>query len=290
MQKGKASTTAGDAAGARALHTLFEQPVILDDPFALDFASPNFRRIANNRLLRFFVMRFIFSKIRPVAGQVLARARYAEDLLHEAVAQGMAQYVIVGAGYDSFALRNPSLENQINIYEIDHPDTQASKRQKFEALGLETPDMVEYAPVDFEVETVADGLARSGFASDQPAFFSWLGTVPYLTRPATESTLSAIARFSAPGSRIVFDYLLPEYCIPQEELKTTKALKKFTEQRGEPLIGELVPQELPAFLESLGWRLEADLDVEAQAQRYFTDRDDGLRPWAASRFAYAVAP
>ncbi len=287
MEKGQASSTAGDAAGARALHTLFESPVIFDDPYAIDFASPRYRKIASNPVLRFFVMRFIFSKIRPVAGQVLARARYAEDLLQEAVRSGMQQYVIVGAGYDSFALRNPDLDGRIKLYEIDHPDTQTSKLERLQALELRSPAMVEYVPVDFERETVADGLARSGFSPDQPAFFSWLGTVPYLTPEATENTLRAIAGYAATESQIVFDYMLPEHCIPQEEMRTTRALKRFTQQRGEPLIGELIPDDLGRLLKTLGWELLEDLDVNAQTQRYFADRSDGLRPWAASSFAHA---
>ena len=288
MQKGQASSTAGDAAGARALHVLFESPVIFDDPYALDFASPRFQKIATNRLLRFFIMRFVFSRIRPVAGQVLARARYAEDLLRDAIDQGVEQYVIVGAGYDSFALRHPELEGKIRIYEIDHPDTQASKLQKLKTLGLATPSMVEYVPVDFESEAISDGLARSNFRTDAPAFFSWLGTVPYLSQEAVESTLRAIAGEAAPGSQIVFDYMLPEHRIPSGELRTTRALRRFTEQRGEPLIGEIDPAELPDLLARLGWTLQQDLGLEAQPQRYFQNRTDGLRPWAASNFAHAV--
>ena len=288
MEKGKASSTAGDAAGARALHTLFESPVVFDDPYALGFASPNYQKMANNRLLRFFVTTFVLNKIRPVAGQVLARARYAEDLLLEAIAQGMRQYVIIGAGYDSFALRNPQLDGELKIYEIDHPDTQASKREKLAELNLQPPSMVEYVPVDFEHETVADGLARSSFQPHAAGFFSWLGTVPYLTRSATENTLRALAQHSAPGSQIVFDYMLPEHLVPASEMRTTRALKKFTEYRGEPLIGEIDPAELAALLDNLGWQLLEDLEFDEQARRYFGNRSDGLRPWAASSFAHAL--
>lgn len=287
MKQGKASTTAGDAAGARALHTLFEKPVIFDDPYALGFASPRFRKLADRPILRFFVMQFIFRKIRPVAGQVLARARYAEDLLDGALGSGVRQYVIIGAGYDSFALRRPNLAGHLKLFEIDHPDTQARKLEKISQLELKPPEMVEYVAVDFERETVAEGLARSGFRTDIPTFFSWLGTTAYLSREATEGTLRAIAQYAAPGSEIVFDYMLPDKAIPKSEIRTSRHLKKFTQQRGEPLIGEIDPVELEALLEGLDWELIEDLDGSEQEARYFSGRSDGLRPWAATNFAHA---
>jgi len=287
MNKGQASNGAADAAGARALHVLFEQPLVFDDPYALGFASPRFRNMADKPLLHFLIMHVLCRKMRPVSGQILARARYAEDLLDRALANGIQQYVIIGAGYDSFALRRPNLKSHLKLFELDHPLTQARKREKIAQLKLRPPEMVEYVALDFERESVAEGLARSGFNADTPAFFSWLGTVPYLTHEATAGTLSSVAQVAARGSEIVFDYMLPDSAIEKSERRNTQALKKFTQKRGELLISAMEPAELESCLDTLGWELLENINAQEQERRYFTGRRDGLRPWAASNFAHA---
>jgi methyltransferase (TIGR00027 family) len=127
MRKGKASRTAEVAAAARARHCLYESPVIFHDPFALEFTSP-WRRIVVTRPLRWLVFEQLLRALRPVGAQIVARSRYAEDVLEQAIAAGVRQYVIVGAGFDSFAVRRRDAESKLRVFELDHPNTQQAKR------------------------------------------------------------------------------------------------------------------------------------------------------------------
>ena len=201
MKEGRASRTAESAAAARAVHYLYHSPTIFEDPFALEFTSPVWRRIIVTRPLRWFVFNVLLRSLLPVAAQVVARSRYAEDLLEQAIAAGVRQYVIVGAGFDSFALRRRDLEPTVRVFELDHPDTQRAKRRRLLTLGVDQPNNVEFVGIDFEHESVADGLTRSNYQPARPAFFSWLGSTPYLSNAATLGTLGSIARLAAISTR-----------------------------------------------------------------------------------------
>jgi methyltransferase (TIGR00027 family) len=190
----------------------------------------------------------------------------------------------VGAGFDSFALRRRDLESKLRIFELDHPDTQQAKRERLGRGGL--PGNLEFVAVDFERENVADALARSTFEREQPAFFSWLGTTPYLSNSATRQTLAAIARFAATGSGLVFDYLIPDTLLLEPDRLTVEKLKRLTQRQGEPLVGAFDPQELRGMLASVGFEFVENLTAAQQEQRYFANRRDGLRPGAASCFAH----
>jgi len=284
VKKGRASRTAEIAAAARAHHCLYESPVIFQDPFALEFTSPMWRRIVVTKPLRWLVFERLMRTLRPVGAQVVARSRYAEDVLEQAIAAGVRQYVIVGAGFDSFALRRRDLESSVRVFELDHPDTQQAKRERLR-VGL--PGNLEFVAADFERETVADALSRSSFERQRTAFFSWLGTTPYLSNSATRKTLASIGRFAATGSGVVFDYLVPDNLLLEPEKLTVEKLKRFTARRGEPLVGAFHPEELEAMLASGGLELVETLTPAQQEQRYFANRRDGLRPMPASFFALA---
>jgi methyltransferase (TIGR00027 family) len=284
MNKGKVSRTAEAAAAVRARHCLYESPVIFQDPFALEFTSPAWRTIVVTKPLRWLVFERLLRALRPVGAQVVARSRYAEDVLEQAIAAGVRQYVIVGAGFDSFALRRRDLESSVRVFELDHPDTQQSKRERLR-VGL--PDNLEFVAADLERETVADALVRSNFQRERRAFFSWLGTTPYLSNSATRQTLDSIGRFAATGSGVVFDYLVPDELLLEPDKLTVERLKRFTARRGEPLVGEFHPEELEAMLASGGLELVETLTPAQQEQRYFANRRDGLRPMPASFFVHA---
>lgn len=285
MRKGKASRTAEVAAAARARHCLYESPVIFQDPFALELTSPTWRRIVVTRPLRWLVFEQLLRALRPVGAQIVARSRYAEDVLEQAIAAGVRQYVIVGAGFDSFALRRRDAESKLRVFELDHPDTQQAKRERLLRIGL--PGNLEFVAADFERETVADVLVRSGFERERPAFFSWLGTTPYLSNSATRQTLASIAHFAATGSGVVFDYLVPDELLLAPDKLTVEKLRRFTARHGEPLVGAFHPEELAPMLASVGLELVENLTAAQQEQRYFANRRDGLRPMPASCFAHA---
>src|SRR6185437_16545034 len=135
---------------------------------------------------------------------VIIRSRYAEDALKAAAQRGTRQYVLIGAGFDSFVLRRPAFANGIEIFEIDHPATQALKIERIRACGITLPASVHFIAADLASETLASALARSSFRGGEPAFFSWLGVTVYLTREANMATLRAVASSSAAGSELVF--------------------------------------------------------------------------------------
>jgi len=286
MQQGQASRTAEGSAAVRAIHRLQDEPRIFDDPYALELTSPAWRRIARSGPLRWLVTRVLLPSLRPIAAETVVRSRYTEELLEQAIARGTRQYVIVGAGFDSFALRRRDDPSGLRVFELDHPDTQRVKIERIRSLGIESPDFVEFVGVDLERHAVAEALADSSFDAALPAFFSWLGTVPYLSNDAAIATLRSIAGCAAPGSEIVFDYLVPDEVLSDPERRVVEKLRAFTARRGEPLVGAFHPDELGAALGELGLVLVENLSGREQEKRYFAGRDDGLLPLPSGFFAH----
>lgn len=287
MKAGRTSRTAEAAAASRAWHSLYASPAVFEDPFALRFTSPAWQRIILTKPLGWFVFRVLLRSLGPIGAQIVGRSRYAEDLLDRAIASGIGQYVIIGSGFDSFALRRRDLESTIRVFELDHPDTQQAKRHRLLTLGIDLPDNLEFVAIDFERKTVADGLGQSSYHPAHRAFFSWLGTTAYLTNSATVNTLASITRIAEPGSEIVFDYLVPEEILSREDAQFVRKLKRFTARRGERLIGEFHPEGLEKVLRSVGLEPVENLSAAEQEKRYFTNRKDGMRPTPGSFFAHA---
>jgi methyltransferase (TIGR00027 family) len=277
------SKTAEIAAAIRAGHLAFDDPPkIFEDPLAGGLVmTPFYRAIAKSRAVHWISANLIFRRLKPVMVGILIRARYAEDQLRKAVRKEIRQYVLLGAGLDSFAWRRPAWSEGVRVFEVDHPATQEAKRRRLAELGLAIPDYLESSPVDFERETAADCLARSSFARDQTAFFNWMGTVPYLTREAVFNTLNTLAGFACPGSEIVFDYpILIELLDPQ----TRKAFKKeqrYVSRRGEPWLFFADPRQLPGQIEQCGYQVIENVSPSEMEARYLSGRKDGLRTTAA---------
>lgn len=286
MQAGHRSRTADAAAALRAGHELYAQDKVFSDPYALQLTSARWRLLMGNRLLHALLLRRVLRPLAPITGQILARSRYAEDCLNAALARGITQYVIVGAGLDSFALRRNDLAHRLKVFEVDHPDTQRAKRARLAELDLSLPANLEYAAVDFERESIADGLARSSHRRDAPAFYSWLGTTHYLRPDTTLATLKAIAACSAPGSEVVLDYSLPRELLSVTDQLGSRGLARYTRRSGEPLIGQFAPPALHAAVEALGWQVVEDLSGADQTSRYFANRSDGLKPTAAAHLLH----
>ena len=272
------------AAAFRAAHYLYDEPKVFEDSYALALTSPHWRMVCRSRLLHWFVLRRFLGDLRPVHGQILARSRLAEEALGRAIGSGVTQYVIVGAGLDSFALRRPDLMARLRIFEVDHPATQAAKRSRVRELVGQDPAHLQYVPVDFERETVADGLRRSGFDPSRPAFVSWLGVVYYLTRDAVFGTLRAIREIAAPGSELVLDFTVPLDQVPAEDLRVSAAMRRFAAHRGEPFLTRLDPALFPGEAEALGYRVLELVGSPEQQRRFFAGRQDGLRTVGTSHF------
>jgi len=258
MQTGQPSRTAMGAAAHRAAHQLLEGGNILSDPLALpilgapiESLNDESRREPFSRALRLFIA---------------LRSRLAEDAVAEHAARGLRQLVILGAGLDTYAYRSP-LGNTLRFFEVDHPATQEWKRQRLVAAGITIPEALRFAPVDFERETLADGLAAAGFNPDLPTFFTWLGVVPYLTDAAVFGTLAYIAGLSG-GAQVIFDYANPR-------------------ADGDP--GRAGHEALAARVASIGEVFESFFETDVLTTRLlalgFTDIEDWGPTQIAARFA-----
>jgi methyltransferase (TIGR00027 family) len=267
MQEGKFSKTAHRVAIRRAAHQLLDQPRVLDDPLALRIIGFE----AEEELRSNPREDHAFS--RAFRAFMAARSRYAEDELAHAVGHGVAQYVVLGAGLDTFAYRNPY--PGLWVFEVDHPATQAWKCEQLRAAGIPIPPSLTFVPIDFEQQTLADGLERSGFNTDAAAFFSWLGVTPYLTREACMTTLSFIARMPA-GSGVVFDFAVDRKLLNVGQRMALAALSRRVARYGEPFQLFFDPAKLQDELKSLGFHRTQLLQREQINARYFKDRDDAL--------------
>src|SRR5512139_3216952 len=204
--------TAQGVAMHRAAHQIIDVPRVFDDPMAvrvigaesalaLKAASRQYNVLPGAGFLRAFIT---------------ARSRYTEDELGAAVNRGVRQYVILGAGLDTFAYRDPYPPDELRVFEVDHPSTQQWKRTRLEAAGIVIPGSLKFVPVDFETRTLAEGLRMANFDSDEPAFFSWLGVIQYLTKDAIFSTFQFIAGLKK-GTCVVSDYIIsPTLLSPQQ--------------------------------------------------------------------------
>ena len=288
MRAERTSRTAESAAAIRADHTLHgDPPRIFEDAYAAALTSPRLRTLVENRLLRWIVGHTLYRDFHPVWAEVVCRSRFAEDHLEEARARGVCQYVILGTGFDSFALRRPDLADSLMVFEIDHPATQAVKRERIAALDVDPPKHVAYIPVDFEHTSLAEALARSSFDSDRPAFFSWLGTIAYLTPEAVFETFRTVASQAAPASRICFDYIHAAAFSGRALSRTMRRIRQFTARWGEPITTGLEPKELAHALEGVGLRLVEDLSTSEIEQRYLSGRADLPAMLEHHRFACA---
>lgn len=274
------SNTALRVARRRAAHQLLDDPKIFDDPLALqvlgldtatahDPSQPWLRQTPISRVLR---------------ASLAARSRFAEDELHAAVRQGVDQYVVLGAGLDTFACRSPYPAEVLRIFEVDHPATQQWKRACLAETGLPIPPALTFSPVDFETQTLGDELRRAGFDTGRRAFFSWFGVTMYLTREAIDATLGYVAGMPT-GSRLVFDYMIEPSLLTAEERMALDTLARHVAGAGEPFQTSFHPAALAADLRRLGFSQVEDLGPEELDARYFRGRTDGLR---AGRLAHIM--
>lgn len=278
--KGKhRSRTAEVAAGARAYHLLHEDPIVFRDPFAIKFTPRTWRVILKSRVLKWLIVaRKTFDWVYPLRAEIVGRARFTEEQLEKAIKAGIDQYVLLGAGLDSFALRRKDLTSSLKVYELDHPASQKAKRFRFAKLNIDFPENLEFVPIDFEKESVADALARSSYSKERPCFFSWLGVTVYLTREAIFSTLRSIAAYAKPSSEIVFDYMIPKELLDPFDMQMMKKVERSVARRGEPLVSRLDPHTLPHAVCDLGFELVEHLSPTEQQKRYFANRSDDLCP------------
>ncbi|HUD14934.1 MAG TPA: class I SAM-dependent methyltransferase [Terracidiphilus sp.] len=265
METGKASKTALGVAIRRAAHQIMDRPPVLDDPIAVRLVGSGYPRHMERAMHRV---------ARDFRAFMAVRSRYVEDKLAEAVAQGVTQYVVLGAGLDTFAYRNPF--PSLRVFEVDFPATQEWKKAMLGKASIALPGSLTFVPLDFERQTLAEGLVESGFDAGMPAFFGWLGVIPYLTLEAFRATLGAIAQLPA-GSGVGFDYALaPETLTPAGRI-AFDALAGRVAAAGEPFQLFFTPDALQAEVSDAGFLRFEQLDSGRLNEIYFKERADGLR-------------
>ena len=265
MQSGRASTTALRVAIRRAAHQAIDRPTVLDDPIAVKLIGPGYQRDMER------AMHYVARDFRLYMS---VRSRYAEDRLAQQVAEGVRQYVILGAGLDTFAYRNPFAG--LKVYEVDHPATQQWKRELLVEAGIAIPENVAYISLDLEHKSLAESLLEAGLNPAEPAFFGWLGVVPYLTREAFRATLATIGRLPA-GTAVSFDYAFPPETLSAKRRQVFDVLSKRVAASGEPLQLFFRPDELEMEVRAAGFRRTEQLDTDGMNDAYLKDRADGLK-------------
>jgi len=266
MQTGQPSHTALGAAAYRAAHQTLEGGVIFRDPFAAKILDDETRARLDETAAD--------PSLRQWRLFIAARSRFSEDTLAAGVARGVRQIVVLGAGLDTFSLRNPHADLGVRVFEVDYPATQGWKCERLKLAGLAVPASLTFAPVDFERQSLADGLTAAGFQADRPAFFQWLGVVPYLTRDAVSLTLEFIA--AVPDSEVVFDYAEPFENYPEERRADVMAIAERAAARGEPWLSLFDPAELAGLLHDKGFGEIEDLGMADIADRFYGDLKESI--------------
>lgn len=302
MDNSSIKRTALMSAYLRAHHAIHAEPKIFDD-----FMAP---RLLTEEDLAAFDHGMVagLSKIDPrraaespdpamaVASMVqlyfptslfLSRSRYTEDHLEEAIRQGVTQYVILGAGMDTFALRNAGRYPQTQIFEIDHPATQDFKRKRLAELELDIPSNLHFVPVDFTIHPLDKELAHTVYDPQAPTFFSWLGVVHYLPLDKVFATFRTISKISPAGSRIIFDYWDKKAFNSETAAHRVNLMLGMLRQAGEPMVTGMDPSALASELEPAGLRMVEQLSPADIQESYFQNRSDDYYAYEHAYFVKA---
>jgi len=268
MQSGTPSRTARGAALYRAAHQLADHPPVLADPLALKIVGEDVR--APSAALE----RRKSRGLSPLRAFVAVRSRYAEDRFEHAYERGVRQYLVLGAGLDTYAYRCPL--DGVHVLEVDHPSSQALKLERLARAGIAIPPFVSFTSIDFEQETLREGLGRARFDPSRPAYVAWLGVTPYLPAETVLCTLSIVAEDFAAGSEIVFDFATP----PGRTLRSFLARQNLAVRArlaGEPLRSTFTLPALANRVLSLGFSRVEIAETDTLNALYFEGREDGLR-------------
>jgi methyltransferase (TIGR00027 family) len=224
---------------------------------------------------------------RTFRAAIVARARFVEDLVAEQAARGIGQYVILGAGLDSFVQRKPEVASQLRVFEVDRPEPQEWKRRRLIELGFGVPSFLAFVPVDFEAgASWWDGIAAAGFDRARPAIVASTGVSMYLTEEAITATLRQVAKL-APGSTFAMTFMLPLDLIEPEDRRAFEWAKKGAEAAGTRFATAIAPTEMLALARAAGFRDARHVSGVSFGERYFAGRPDGLRPSSGEDFLVA---
>ncbi|KHK57934.1 methyltransferase [Ralstonia sp. A12] len=264
-------STAARVALWRALHVEVDAPPhVLEDSVGLKLLAPEPGWQQRGDMNPQFT--------RPFRASIVARARFIEDLVVEQAARGLSQYVILGAGLDSFAQRRPDIASHLKVFEVDQPNPQAWKRQRLVELGFGVPDWLRFVPVDFEAGgSWQAGLAAAGFDASKPAIVVSTGVSMYLTKEANAATLREVATL-APGSMLAMTFLLPLDMADPDVRPGLEMAEKGARASGTPFISFFTPPQILALAREAGFSKAQHISAAELTARYFANRTDGFRP------------
>ena len=269
----RGSRTAELVAASRARHLVRHAPPwVVEDRYAIHFAG-NWRTVIRNGLLDWLFSRIILRRLMPVTLQQLTRARFAEDRILAAVERGVSQLVILGSGFDTFALRHPDLP--LTVFEVDLAATEKLKQERMAAAGIRSPAGLRFVMMDFERDDLGERLSACGFDRGRPGFFNWMGVTYYLAGEALRNSVAALTDLAAPGSELTLDYLIAEESAPEENRALYAAVMRFVARRGEPFVSAFDPEQAPREM-GFGddWELVPHDSPADQAERYLSGRTD----------------
>ncbi len=272
MKQDRPSLTAHKVAMMRAAHQILDNPTVFEDPIALRIVGSEGASAIRSEKRRYNTR--LHSHLRAI---VVARSRFVEDELFQAIKRGVRQYVILGAGLDTFAYRNPYSDCGLKVFEVDFPATQEWKRRQLNEAKITIPDSLIFVPMDFETQILADRLAEVGFKADKPSFFSWLGVTMYLTRETVMETMKSIILSASSGSTIAFDYVI----VPSSQSFLRRLVFRLLARRlaavGEPWQSFFDPESLISDLKAIGFTQADDFGPQEINLRFFNDRTDKLK-------------
>lgn len=284
MKEGKSSSTAWGVTLARVAHVHFDAaPPIFDDSLALELVEPEIQPMLDH----FGPSEGPREELRRARAYLPWRQRYQEERLADAYARGVRQFVLLGAGLDAYAFRQPDDRSDLSIFEVDFPATQAEKRQRIADLGWDEPPNLFFAPCDFEHGTLSESLASVGFDRDAPSYFAWMGVTVYLTRETVRSTLVDVLSLAVPGSSIAFEYALPMDGLTGTDLLAREYSAGQENREREPFLSTYHLEEIRALVLDVGWSRFEALDHEATAAKVLDGRTDGLSIHMGFRLAEA---
>ncbi len=294
MKEGKSSSTAWGVTLARVAHVRFdESPPIFDDSLAFELVEPDIQPILEHYGPKTAPQNdpaaSTHEKLRRARAYLSLRQRYQEECLSAAYDRGVRQFVLLGAGLDSYAFRQPPDRADLSIFEVDFPATQAEKRARIAALGWREPANLRFAPCDFEHDTLSESLTQAGFDPRLPSYFAWMGVTIYLKRETIRATLAETLALSAPESSIAFEYALPIEDLSGTDLLSREYSLAQKNREREPFLSHFRLGEIRRLVTDVGWQRFEVLDHEATAARVLAGRNDGLSIHMGFRLAEAFA-
>jgi methyltransferase (TIGR00027 family) len=264
----------------RALHVELDAPPhVLDDRIGLELVAPepDWRQRPD-------MNEYATSGVRA---SIVARARFIEDLVADSARDGVDQYVLLGAGVDTFAERRPDIASRLTVFEVDQPQPQAWKQQRLAELGFGPPEWLRFVPVDFEVDSWREALLDNGFDAERPAVVASLGVSMYLTRDTTVATLSQTAAL-APGSTLAMTFIQPLELVDPVERALHQATNAAARASGTPFVSYYAPDEILAMARDAGFASVRHVTADDYSERYFAGRADGLRPFTTEELLVAT--